>query len=436
MLPVVLLLASASATTLAGDLVSIDYNSGGTWNDATLGTGFRLLIDDVWVDFSYAGMAYQTWAIAYEVEGESVDAWANSALGNQVIVNSITDVSANGQLALEAVYQTGELTVTKVEWFDAEGSAVGVSFALTNNSVFEVENLRVLYAVDADPDATAYSDYTTLNDVLDVDDDGVDDWAQAPGASTGAGLGFLACEPDLSTLGFWSEWSTSTDADPLLTDPAGAASDSAMGLRWSAENALPAGGSIAFRFVVGAGAAPEGALDSALALAATACCDGDGDGADALACGGADCDDVNPSVNASATDIPYDGIDQDCSGADVYDVDGDGESAIAAGGRDCDDNNARVFTAAAEIWYDGIDENCDGNDDDQDLDGYVLAYDCDDEDPSIHEDCPELDTDGNDPIRADGSCGCRAGGPGAGAAAVAFVLALVGRRRREPRDIP
>lgn len=436
MLSLLLTLSSASATTLAGDFVSIDYNAGGTWNDATLGTGFRLLIDEVWVDFTYAGVAYQTWSIAYEVEGERVDAWANSALGNQVIVNSITDMSANGQLALEAVYQTGELTITKLEWFDSGGRAVGVQFTLTNNASVEVENLRVLYAVDPDPDATAYGDYNTLNDVLDVDEDGVDDWAQAPGSSSAAGLGFLACEPDLATLGFWSEWSTSTDADPLLTDPAGAAGDAAMGLRWTAENALPASGSIAFRFVVGAGATPEGTLDNALELGAIACCDGDGDSTDALACGGTDCDDVNPGINANATDIPYDGIDQDCSGADMYDVDGDGESAIAAGGRDCDDNDARVSSAAAEIWYDGIDQNCDSNDDDQDLDGYVLAYDCDDEDPAIHDDCPEPDTDSNDPIRADGSCGCSAGNGGAGAAGVAFVLALVGRRRRVRRDIP
>lgn len=48
----------------------------------------------------------------------------------------------------------------------------------------------------------------------------------------------------------------------------------------------------------------------------TPCGDGDGDEYLALACGGNDCDDRNPSIHPRANEIPGDGIDQDCSGSD------------------------------------------------------------------------------------------------------------------------
>ncbi len=44
------------------------------------------------------------------------------------------------------------------------------------------------------------------------------------------------------------------------------------------------------------------------------------------------------------------------------DVDGDGFLAAAYGGADCDDNDAAVGEAAAEIPGDGIDQDCDGAD--------------------------------------------------------------------------
>ena len=48
--------------------------------------------------------------------------------------------------------------------------------------------------------------------------------------------------------------------------------------------------------------------------------------------GGTDCDDYNPFINPDRTDIPYNGIDEDCDGADLTDVDGDGYDALVAGG--------------------------------------------------------------------------------------------------------
>ena len=40
---------------------------------------------------------------------------------------------------------------------------------------------------------------------------------------------------------------------------------------------------------------------------------------------------------------------------------------------DCDDANADVNPGATELWYDGVDQDCDGQDDDQDGDGLGVA---------------------------------------------------------------
>ncbi len=73
-----------------------------------------------------------------------------------------------------------------------------------------------------------------------------------------------------------------------------------------------------------------------------------------------DCDDSDAAVNPAATEVWYDGVDQDCDGASDDDADGDGFDAEAQGGADCDDGEAAVNPAAIEICGDGLDNDCDG----------------------------------------------------------------------------
>ncbi len=119
---------------------------------------------------------------------------------------------------------------------------------------------------------------------------------------------------------------------------------------------------------------------------------------------GGDCDDADPDVNPDVHDTWYDGVDQDCSGNDDYDLDRDGYvtdeheglatlyvdgSGMLPGG-DCDDQNGTLNPGAKDEWYDGVDQDCAGNDDyDQDYDGYPSMYfesgtDCDDQDADVN----------------------------------------------------
>jgi type IV pilus assembly protein PilY1 len=99
------------------------------------------------------------------------------------------------------------------------------------------------------------------------------------------------------------------------------------------------------------------------------CQDADNDGyttADLLGTGCAatpdiDCNDINAEIFPGATEICGDGIDQDCSGADLVcagaDTDNDGDGYTGNQG-DCDDNNISIHPGAYDDPDNNIDEDC------------------------------------------------------------------------------
>lgn len=95
-------------------------------------------------------------------------------------------------------------------------------------------------------------------------------------------------------------------------------------------------------------------------------------------------------INPGASEIPYNGVDEDCDGFDLCDVDGDNYDSIECdGGSDCNDENPDVHPGAPDANQvpDGVDNDCDGIIDSPDRDGdkYMVADgDCDDENPDVN----------------------------------------------------
>ena len=109
-----------------------------------------------------------------------------------------------------------------------------------------------------------------------------------------------------------------------------------------------------------------------------------------------DCDDTSALLQPGATDLPGDGIDQNCNGVDTCyaDLDADGyrasdgstiestdmdctdpgEATPTVPATDCDDANPNISPGVTELIGNGIDENCDGNEEcyaDVDTDGFA-----------------------------------------------------------------
>ena len=205
------------------------------------------------------------------------------------------------------------------------------------------------------------------------------------------------------------------------------------------------------------------------------CTDGDDDGdgepdAD-------DCDPLDATVHTGAVEVPDDGVDQDCSGADLVtcavDADGDGYGGTATAmgddgdcvdpgesdnDLDCDDGEEDIHPDVAETCGDGVDQDCDGadgvcgdddsaGDDDSSGDDDATGDDdttgdddsAGDDDTSGDDDSGDDDTSAPAAPRFDPAPGCRVGCESSGPLLSVGPLGLIGlllARRGRPRRFP
>jgi len=138
---------------------------------------------------------------------------------------------------------------------------------------------------------------------------------------------------------------------------------------------------------------------------------------DSLALQSGDCNDLSASQHPGLEEEYYNGTSEACPAVDDCDADGDGAPCVGemcplcpeVEGVDCLDTDAAVFPGATETWYDGVDQNCDGADDcDADGDGWPSTGDgsgvcpepamddCDDGSASAHPDAVDACGDGID----------------------------------------
>jgi hypothetical protein len=326
-------------------------------------------------------------------DGTDVSPWATATVtvlpapGDLVI----TEYMADPALISDAAGEWIELYNNSGATLDLQGLELhddGSESHVISTSLAVATGQRVVLARNIDPGSNGgvqadyeYSGFTLQNsDAIVLDFDGI--------------------ELDRVTynLSFWSGIAGhSVSLDPTIGPPDATLNDSPS--NWC-------GSTIPLTTPGSDFGTPGGPNDTCLCWASDTDGDGFGDHPD---CSFYDCSDENASISPAGTEVCENGIDEDCSGADLtcdcLDTDDDGDGYGDGGGClniDCDDANSTIHPLATELCN-GVDDNCTGGVDegfDGDGDGWTsCAGDCNNSLATVHpaasEVCDGLDNNCN-----------------------------------------
>ncbi len=386
--------------TLSGTYIEANYGDNGMWNWGSTGTGliYTTTGSGASQDATYPGTPWAHFQVEFDQYSSSYNQIANSSSGTTLTVVSESNESDSSTLISVYEYTAGDLEITKTEYWEMDGTVIAQQFALHNAGSSDITNLRFQVATDPDHDLNRFGTYSTLNDVDDLDGDGVSDWTVSLGPSSGIAFGFAPCDPDSATLGHSPGWDQ--DADLSLTDYNFGSGDYSM--NWVHYEGTLAAGDTAYASNLVVFADDATTAEGLVSSEADMCniCDSDGDGALASWCGGDDCDDDDPTVYPSASEV-CDGVDNDCDGtvdeddaidaqtwyqdadsdgygnASVTDIDCYQPTGYVADDTDCDDSVSSTYPGADE-YCNGVDDDCDGTiDEDSAVDASTWYQDAD-----------------------------------------------------------
>ncbi|MCB9675892.1 MAG: putative metal-binding motif-containing protein [Alphaproteobacteria bacterium] len=384
---IALLTGTASAGPfIAGDHIRVYYNDFGLWNDDVAAAGFQARPTGTgsWIDVTYPITPWVALTCEFNDGSDRYfRAKTYSGPSNDFTLIYADNLSTGTTNIMQAFYFAGPLDIVRTEVWDDNSKAMLVYFAVTNTGTTTITNFRLQVAADPDQDVGPYGLQAFLeeNDTIDADLDGDLDFAYSAGATSGMTIGFGLCDPARHEVGHTNFVS---DADAVYIDHNGTVIDHTVHWRVR-DGTIAPGETIGDGFLVTIDEDSIGAELEYFFESDTLCNlpDADGDGFDDEFYGGDDCDDSSASTNPNGTEIPNDGIDQDCDGADLVtipcfaDNDGDGyggQNVIQSFDLDCDDPgesdvntdcndaNATIYPGAPELPNDGIDQDCNGQD--------------------------------------------------------------------------